>query len=190
MRMRFGGAMVLALSLGVACSNRDDTAATPAAGGAAAGGAAPAGAAAPAPAPAGQPAGARGAGAGAQAAARMTPEQLEAAMKSIAQSNGALQKNLKSNMLMEAAKDAQQLATLFGDVERFWTQYDKPDAVKVAQTARASASDAAGAAAAGDQMKAMAAATAVLGTCKQCHSLYREGDAATGYRIKEGTITQ
>jgi cytochrome c556 len=116
-------------------------------------------------------------------------EQHEAAMKGIAQSNGALQKNLKGNMLMDAAKDAQQLATLFGEVERFWTQNNKPDAVKLAQTARTGATEVAGAAAAGDQAKALAAAGNLGGTCKQCHGVYREGDPQAGFRIKAGTIT-
>jgi hypothetical protein len=38
-------------------------------------------------------------------------------------------------------------------------------------------------------MKAAMAAANVGGTCKQCHGLYREGDAQTGFRIKAGTIT-
>ena len=130
MRMWLGGAVVLTLALGVACANRDDTASTPATGGAQTGGA-QAGGAAPgaAGAPPAQPAGARGTGAATQVAAKMAPEQLEAAMKSIQQSVGSLQKNLKGNMLMEAAKDGQQLATLFGDVERFWQQHDVAEAV-------------------------------------------------------------
>ena len=131
----------------------------------------------------------RAGGAGTQAAARVTPEQLDAAMKSIAQTNQSLQANLKSSTLPAAAKDAQQLAQLFGDVERFFAQNNKPDAVMLAQTARNGATDAAAAATAGDAMKAMAGASAMGTTCKQCHSVYREGDAQTGYRVKAGTIT-
>jgi hypothetical protein len=26
--------------------------------------------------------------------------------------------------------------------------------------------------------------------CKQCHGVYREGDAQTGFRVKPGTIPQ
>ena len=189
MRIFGGGAMLLAFALGVACANRDDTASTPAGGGAQAGGVQAGGAAAGAAgAPPAQPAGARGTGAATQAVAKMAPEQLDAAMKSIQQSVGSLQKNLKGNMLMEAAKDGQQLATLFGDVERFWQQHNVDEAVKLSQTARAAATDAAAAAAAGDQMKAMTATTNLFGTCKQCHTSFREGDAATGFRIKAGVI--
>jgi cytochrome c556 len=115
--------------------------------------------------------------------------QHEMAMKSISQANGALQKAIKSNALADAGKQAQELATLFGEVERFWQQNNKPDAVTLAQTARTGATEVAGAAAAGDQMKAMMAAGNLGGTCKQCHGLYREGDPKTGYNIKAGTVT-
>ena len=192
----WSGVVILALGLGVGCANRDDSASAPPAGGAQSGGAptAQAGGGAQTAGGGGQAAGgaqagARGGGAGAQAAARMTVEQHEAAMKGIAQANGALQKNLKANMLMDAAKDAQQLATLFAEVERFWTQNNKPDAVKLAQTARTGATEIAGAAAAGDQMKAQAAAGNIGGTCKQCHGLYREGDPQTGFKIKADAVT-
>jgi hypothetical protein len=110
-------------------------------------------------------------------------------MKGIAQSNAALQKNLKGNMLTAAAQDAKQLVTLFTDVERFWTQNNKADAIKLASTARTGASDVVAAATANDQMKAMTAAAGIGGTCKQCHSVYREGDAKTGYNIKADAVT-
>ena len=190
MATRFA-ALVVAAGLTVACADKTSTttsagAATPpptqASGAGQAGGGAAGGGATGAAAPA------RGGGAGAQAAARMTAEQLEAGMKSISQSNGSLQKNLKSNALADAAKDAQQLATIFGDVERFFTQNNQPEAVKLAQAARTGATEAAGAAAAGDAAKAQAGAGAVTATCKQCHSAFREGDATTGYRLRAGIL--
>jgi cytochrome c556 len=179
MRISYGAVIVLALAVGAGCASRDDTASTPPAAQAPAGGGAQPGAGA---------AGAQ-AGAGAQAAARVTPEQLEAAMKGIQQTNGAVQKAVKGNMLMEAATNAKQLATLFAEVERFFQQNSKPDAVMLAQTARIGATDTAAAAAAGDQVKAATAATTILGTCAKCHGVYREGDAKTGFRIRAGTIT-
>ena len=188
MRIR-SGAVILALVFGAACANRaDDPATPPAAGGAQTGGGAQAGAAGGQAAGGAQAAG-RAGGAGAQAAARVTVEQHEAAMKSIATANGALQKAIKSSALADAGKQAQELATLFGEVERFWQQNNKPDAVKIAQTARTGATEVAGAAAAGDQMKALMAAGNLGGTCKQCHGLYREGTPQTGFSIKPGTIT-
>ena len=185
-------AVILAVALTAGCGNRDDDVQTPAAQAPAAGGAqagAPAAGAPAAGAPAGRAGGA--AQAGAAGGAQVTIEQHEAAMKQIAQANGALQKAIKSNTLMDAATQAQTLATQFQTVERFWTQRNKPDAVKLAQTARQGAMDAAAAASAGDQMKAQMAAGNLGGTCKQCHGTYREGDAQTGFRIAASAgITQ
>ena len=122
---------------------------------------------------------------------RVTIEQHEAAMKQIAQANGALQKLIKANDLTAAAAQAETLTTQFTLVERFWTQHKKEDAVKLAQTGRQGASDAAAAAKAGDQMKAQMAAGNIGGTCKQCHGTYREGDPQTGFKIKaDAGITQ
>jgi hypothetical protein len=109
-------------------------------------------------------------------------------MKTIAASNGALGTKLMANDLPGAAKDAQTLATAFADVERFFAQASKADAVMWAQQARTGATEAAAAAAAGDAMKATASRGNMTATCKQCHGVYREGDAQTGYRVKAGTI--
>ena len=109
-------------------------------------------------------------------------------MRIIGPTSGALRMKLMMNQLPDAAKDAQTLAMAFGDVERFWQQNNKADAVMFAQTARMSASEAAGAAAAGDGMKALAAANTMQAQCKQCHGMYREGDAQTGFKIKAGVL--
>ena len=166
------GALALALLVGAGCASKTDTTTTSAPTAPAA--ATPPAAAAP-PAPA-------------AAAARVTPEQLDAAMKTITAANGALGTKLMANDLPGAAKDAQTLATAFAEVERFFTQANKPDAVTLAQTARTGATATAAAAAAGDAMKATAARSNMTATCKQCHGVYREGDAQTGYRLKAGTI--
>jgi hypothetical protein len=181
MRM-VSGAVALALLIGAGCANKTTTTTS--------GGSTPTpaatGAQAPAPAPAPQAQGGRGAGA--QAAARVTPEQVDAAMKTVSATNAALGMKLMGGDLPGAAKDAQTLATAFADVERFFAQANKPDAVMLAQQARTAASETAAAAAAGDAMKATAARSNMTATCKQCHGVYREGDAQTGYRIKAGTI--
>ncbi len=131
---------------------------------------------------------ARGGGAAAQAA--MTEADYDGLMKKVGPTNGAMRKKIMGNMLADAAKDAQTLATLFGDVERFWTQQKKTDAMKWAAEARMFATEIAGAAAGGDQMKTQQAADNLLGDCKQCHGMYREGSAEAGFRIKPGTITE
>lgn len=180
------GILVLALGFGVGCANRSDT---PPQAGASAGGGAQAGAGG---AQAGGSAqGAVSGGAGAQAAARMPPDALDPIMKKIGPTNGAMRMKLMNKMLAEARTDAMTLAELFGEVEKFWAQNNKPDAVKWAQDARTNASTAAGAAAAGDAMKAQAAADSMLASCKQCHGTYREMDpSGMGFRIKPGVATE
>jgi len=152
---------MLALTCSVACAGKNKAASPPAAG----------------------------SGAGAAAAARMTADDLDARMKVIGPASGSLRMKLMANQLADAAKDAQTLAVAFGDVERFFQQNNKSDAVMWAQQARMAASAAAGAATAGDGMKASAAADNMQANCKQCHGVYREGDAQTGFRIKPGTIS-
>jgi cytochrome c556 len=128
------------------------------------------------------------AGVSAQAPARISEADYDALMKKVGPANGAMRMKLMSGMLKEAAADAQALATMFGDVERFWAQHKKEDAVKWAADARTNASEVAGAATAGDGMKAQTAANNILASCKQCHGTYREGDATAGFKIKAGTI--
>lgn len=177
-------AVILAVFLAVGCGNKTATATTkpPApAGGAAA---APAPAPAPTPAraggaPAPAPAAAAGRQGGGAAAAPVTIETHAATMKQIAASNASLGKMIKSNDLMGAATEAQNLSNLFATIERFYTQRNKPDAVKLAQTGRTGAADVVAAAKAGDQMKAQQAQLNVGGTCKQCHGMYREQDETT-----------
>ena len=117
-------------------------------------------------------------------APRVTIEQHEAAMKQIAQSNGAMQKLVKASDLMAASKEAETLAAQFTIVERFWTQNKKDDAIKLATTGRTGAEEVVAAAKAGDAAKAALAAGNLGGTCKQCHGTYREGTPQEGYRIK------
>ena len=125
-----------------------------------------------------------GAAMGAQAPAPVTVEQHEAAMKQIAQANAAMGKNLKGGMLTEAAANAEQLGKLFAQVEQFWTRNKKDDAMKLAMQAKDAANETAKAAGSGDAMAAQKAALGVGQTCKQCHSVYREGSGQEGYRIK------
>lgn len=156
----FSGILILTLAASAACAGRSGTTTTAAAG---------------------TP--------GAQAAARLTVQDLEARMKNIGSTYPAMRKNLMANMLADAATQAQELATWFGDVERFWAQNSKPDAVKWAQDARTFATEVAGTATAGDVKKAEQAAANMQGACKQCHGTYREMDPAGGFRIKPGVVT-
>jgi hypothetical protein len=127
-------------------------------------------------------------GAEAQAATRLTPQDLESRMKNIGTTFPSMRMHIMANQLDEAAKEAEQLAIWFGDVERFWAQQSKGDAVKWAQEARTLTTEVSAAATAKDAMKAGQAATNMQGTCKQCHGNYREADPAGGFRIKAGVI--
>jgi cytochrome c556 len=120
--------------------------------------------------------------------ARMRPQDFEQLMQKIGPTYQSLRKTLEGNDMDEAGKQAQQLAELFGGVEKFWTQYNRPDAMKWAGEARTFASEAAGTAAAGNAAKATAAAETLGGACKQCHGTYRESDGQGGYRIKPGVL--
>ena len=115
---------------------------------------------------------------------RVTIAQHEAAMKQVGQSNGAMQKAIKSNDLPAAQKEAETLLAQFTLAERFWTQHKKDDAMKLAATARQGATDVIAAIKAGDQMKAQMAAANLGGTCKQCHGTYREGTPQEGFRLR------
>ena len=107
----------------------------------------------------------------------MTEADYDGLMKKVGPTNGAMRKKLMGNMLADAAKDAQTLATLFGDVERFWAQHKKADAVKWAAEARTFATETAGAAAAGDAMKTQQAADNLLGDVQAVPRHVPRGDA-------------
>ena len=127
----------------------------------------------------------------AQAPAKITVEQHEGYMKSIASTNAALGKKVESKDLAGAAADAKQLATLLGDVEKFWAQYNKADGVKWAQDGRSNATSLAGALSGGDTAKVAELRKAVSGSCGGCHTAYREGNPKEGgYRLKAGVATE
>jgi hypothetical protein len=163
MRIHSKAVVLAVLTVSVGCGSRSDTAETtpPAQGGQTAAAPAPA-AAAPAPAP-----------------ARITVAEHAATMKTIAQSVGGAGKALKGGDTATATTSVQTLASSFATIETFYTQRMKPDAVKLAQTARSGAQDALAALKAGDAMKAQTSLATTQGTCAQCHKMYREGDGKT-----------
>ena len=129
-----------------------------------------------------------GGGGGAASQAPMTEADYDKLMKQVGPTNGMMQKALKSGDLASGGKSARQLAMLFVDVERFWMQHNIKDATMWAAEARKYATAAATAAEGGDQMKAVEAATSLLGDCKQCHGTYRMGSQETGFSIKPGSL--
>jgi hypothetical protein len=124
----------------------------------------------------------------APAAVRLTAADLQDRMQKIGSAAASAQMHLMEKRLMDTAKEAQDVATLLGDVEKFWAQNNRPDAVAWAQQARQAATQLAGTAAAGDAMKAQMAAGSLMGNCQMCHDAYREPDGKGGFRLKAGTI--
>ena len=139
-----------------------------------------------------------------QAAAKMTAQDYQAIMKKVGPTYASMRKNLNAGEVANTAYEAKQLAELFGQAEKFWALYKKQDAVKWAQTARTYATEIANDMAAvegrlrldprvqqGIQLRlknALTAGTNMGAMCKQCHGTYREGDEATGFRIKPGAL--
>ena len=122
------------------------------------------------------------------AAAQVTAADLQDRMRKLGSAAAAVQKSLDEKNLEAVATKAEEIATLLGDVEKFWTQNRRQDAIAWAQRAREAATQTAGAAAAGDAMNAQKAATTLVKTCATCHDAYREADGNGGFRIKSGVI--
>lgn len=120
----------------------------------------------------------------AQGGKPVTVEQHAMTMKTIQQNLVATNKSLKGGDAAAATTSAEALVAAFTTIETFYTQRNKPDAVKVAQTAKTGAMDVVAALKAGDTMKAQMSLGNVQGTCKQCHGTMREGDGKdTPYRF-------
>jgi len=143
---------------------------------------------APATTGAGEPAGSTRSGSSA-AAARLTPEDLDALMKKIDDVYHSAKGASRSGRTQDVGTRAGELAELFGDVEKFWAQQNVPRAVRLAEQARTSATEAAGHAAAGNLSRASAALRQLDGACEQCHSAYRQPDGQGGFRLKSGAIS-
>jgi len=125
------------------------------------------------------------------AQAPLTQEGFPAAMKTVASTAGSVRTKLMMNQLPDAAKDLQTLATTFGDVEKFFASKNKTDAVGWAQAASKGFTAVAGAAAAGDAMKATTELGNAQANCKSCHAAYREqvpGSQPPTFQFKAGSI--
>ena len=126
----------------------------------------------------------------ASAQAPLTVADYPAKMKAAVQANVEMQKALKAGSAADAVAPAKAASAAFADIENFWKAQKKDDAVKLAAQARQGFADAAAAAAKGDVMAAQMAAGSAAQTCKQCHSVYREGDPQSGFKFKAGTVTE
>ena len=120
-----------------------------------------------------------------------TPEEHAKVMKANAGAAGPMNKAIASGAFADARTQVATLRQNFTALQGFWAGKKKDDAVAILKDGltRLDALDKILAAPAPDQMAAQAAAKEFAGnTCGACHKLYREGDATSGYKFKEGVL--
>ena len=120
-----------------------------------------------------------------------TPDDHVKVMKANAQAVGGMNKAIGSGAFADARTQASTLRQNFTALQGFWAGKKKDDAVAILKDGltRLDALDKILAAPAPDQMAAQAAAKEFGGnTCGACHKLYREGDAQTGFKFKDGVL--
>jgi hypothetical protein len=129
-------------------------------------------------------------GVGLMAQKAQTPEDLDRAMKRVAQANGVVNKSIQSMAYADAKKSLAIVEEALGDAHNFWVVNKKDDAVAMSKDAMAKvdALDAALSASAPDQPAVLAAMKQLGGTCAGCHKAYREQDANQQYQLKAGSI--
>jgi hypothetical protein len=104
-------------------------------------------------------------------------------MKTIATSNGSVQKNIAAKNSAGIVTDAQKLQDTFKDVEAFWEKRKAADAVTFAKQAQSAAAAISKSAASGNMEQATADAKELAATCAGCHAAHRER-ADGGFKIK------
>ena len=120
-----------------------------------------------------------------------TLEEHAKLMKSNGQASGAMGKAIGSATYADARMQVTTLRQNFMTLQTFWTEKKTPEAVTIVKDGltRLDALDKMLAAPTVDQMAAQAAAKEFQGaTCGACHKAFREGDAATGFKIKGGVL--
>jgi hypothetical protein len=125
------------------------------------------------------------------AQAKMSLEEYTKLMKANAQAVGGMNKAIGSGAFADARAQVTTLRTNYVALEAFWAALKKDDAVAIVKDGltRLDALDKMLGAATVDQMAAQAAAKEFGGnTCGACHKLYREGDAKTGFKFKDGVL--
>jgi mono/diheme cytochrome c family protein len=105
-------------------------------------------------------------------------------MKTVAATNGSMNKNIAAKDSAGASADAMKLADTFKEVGGFWQKRGgAPDAVNFAKAAQDAAAAVSKDAAANNWDQAAADAKTVAAQCGQCHMAHREkGDS--GFKIK------
>ena len=111
-------------------------------------------------------------------------------MKSNAQSVGAVNKAIAAMMYADARTQLATLRQNFVTLQGFWNERKRDDASKIVKDALTNidALDKMLAAPTVDQAAAQAAVKTVQGACGGCHKMYREGDAQSGFKFREGVF--
>jgi cytochrome c556 len=104
-------------------------------------------------------------------------------MKTVAATNGSLQKNIAAKDAAAVGVDAQKLQDTFKQVEMFWQKRSVPDAAGFAQKAQSVAAMVAKDAAGGNLDQAATDAKTIGAACGGCHMAHREKDGS-GFKIK------
>ena len=104
-------------------------------------------------------------------------------MKTIAATNGSMQKNVTAKDGPAAAADAAKLADAFKQVTAYWEAHNAPDAVGFAKKAQEVAMAVGKSATAGNMDQAAADAKTMGANCGGCHMAHREKTDA-GFKIK------
>lgn len=92
-------------------------------------------------------------------------------MKTAAGANGALRAAVTAKDTAAIADNSKKMAESFDQIAKFWAGKHKDDAVKFAETAR----DAAKMIATASPEEQTAALAKIGGTCRGCHTPYRDG---------------
>jgi cytochrome c556 len=104
-------------------------------------------------------------------------------MKTVAATNGSMQKNIAAKDAAAVSADATKLGDTFKQVGAFWQQRGAADAVGFAKAAQDAAAAVSKDAAASNWDQAAADAKTVAAQCGQCHMSHRGGEKGA-YTIK------
>jgi hypothetical protein len=120
-----------------------------------------------------------------------TVEEYAKLMKANAQAVGGMNKAIGSGAFADARMHVATLRQNYMALQGFWVDKKKDDAAAIVKDGltRLAGLDKTLSAPTVDQMAAQAAAKEFGGaTCGACHKLYREGDAQSGFKFKEGVL--
>jgi cytochrome c556 len=104
-------------------------------------------------------------------------------MKTVAATNGSLQKNIAAKDAAAVGADAQKLQDTFKQVEMFWQARNAADAVGFAKQAQTVTAMVLKDASAGNLDQAATDAKTIGAACGGCHMAHRE-KVDTGFKIK------